>query len=76
MGAPLRGMETRRGLPTGTLRTTGAALPPKLVEAARSEEIRFMQSWQVCEVRPIAECRERTGKNPIGGRWLDHNKGD
>eukprot|EP00975_Prorocentrum_lima_P052451 10995491-Prorocentrum_lima.AAC.1 len=35
-----------------------------------------MQSWQVWEVRPIAECREKTGKNPIGGRWVDHNKGD
>eukprot|EP00969_Alexandrium_andersonii_P274117 12115241-Alexandrium_andersonii.AAC.1 len=24
---------------------TGAALPPELVPAARSEEIRFMESW-------------------------------
>eukprot|EP00975_Prorocentrum_lima_P014338 3046681-Prorocentrum_lima.AAC.1 len=47
--------------------TTGAVLNRKLVEEARAEEIRFMQSWQVWEVRPIAECRARTGKNPIGG---------
>ena len=35
-----------------------------------------MQSWHVWDVRPIAECREVTGKAPIGGRWVDHNKGD
>ena len=25
---------------------------------------------------PIAECLARTGKQPIGVRWIDHNKGD
>eukprot|EP00969_Alexandrium_andersonii_P161627 7143407-Alexandrium_andersonii.AAC.1 len=33
---------------------TGAALPPDLVAAARSEEIRFMESWGVWDVRPIS----------------------
>ncbi|MFM7988410.1 MAG: hypothetical protein ACKPKO_54770, partial [Candidatus Fonsibacter sp.] len=55
---------------------TGAPLPPDLVAAARSEEIAFMQAWGVWEVRPIKECIQRTGKKPIGGRWVDHNKGD
>eukprot|EP00969_Alexandrium_andersonii_P126633 5596603-Alexandrium_andersonii.AAC.1 len=46
---------------------TGAALPPELASAARSEEIRFMESWGVWDVRPISECLSRTGKKPIGG---------
>eukprot|EP00969_Alexandrium_andersonii_P349899 15432109-Alexandrium_andersonii.AAC.1 len=33
---------------------TGAALPPDLVAAARSEGIRFMESWGVWDVRPIS----------------------
>ena len=32
--------------------TTGEELPGNLVEAARAEEIAFMQSWQVWEVVP------------------------
>ena len=35
-----------------------------------------MQDWHVWEVRTVKECREVTGKAPIGGRWVDHNKGD
>eukprot|EP00969_Alexandrium_andersonii_P082058 3617459-Alexandrium_andersonii.AAC.1 len=35
-----------------------------------------MESWGVWGVRPISECLSRTGKKPIGGRWVDHNKGD
>ena len=50
-------------------------MPPDLVAAARSEEIRFVESWGVWDVRPISECLSRAGKRPIGGRWVDHNKG-
>eukprot|EP00969_Alexandrium_andersonii_P213794 9440964-Alexandrium_andersonii.AAC.1 len=35
-----------------------------------------MESWGVWDVRPISECLSRAGKKPIGGRWVDHNKGD
>eukprot|EP00969_Alexandrium_andersonii_P230338 10171997-Alexandrium_andersonii.AAC.3 len=35
-----------------------------------------MGSWGVWDVRPTSECLSRTGKKPIGGRWVDHNKGD
>eukprot|EP00969_Alexandrium_andersonii_P346054 15297131-Alexandrium_andersonii.AAC.1 len=35
-----------------------------------------MESWGVWGVRPISECLSRAGKNPVGGRWVDHNKGD
>eukprot|EP00969_Alexandrium_andersonii_P337473 14915863-Alexandrium_andersonii.AAC.1 len=46
---------------------TGAVLPPELVSAARSEEIRFMESWGVWDVRPISECLARAGRRPVGG---------
>eukprot|EP00969_Alexandrium_andersonii_P294605 13021984-Alexandrium_andersonii.AAC.1 len=35
-----------------------------------------MGSWHVRDVRPVSECLARAGKRPIGGRWVDHNKGD
>ena len=41
---------------------TGRPLPPELVESARREELQFMDSWGVWEVRPVAEAWERTGK--------------
>eukprot|EP00969_Alexandrium_andersonii_P191442 8455825-Alexandrium_andersonii.AAC.1 len=44
--------------------------------AARAEEIKFTQSWNVWDVRPVSECKARTGKGPIGGSWVGHNKGD
>eukprot|EP00969_Alexandrium_andersonii_P199062 8790611-Alexandrium_andersonii.AAC.1 len=54
---------------------TGAVLPPELAAAAQSEEIRFVESWGVRDVRPISERLSRAGTRPIGGRWVDHNKG-
>eukprot|EP00969_Alexandrium_andersonii_P087787 3872375-Alexandrium_andersonii.AAC.1 len=39
---------------------TGAALPSELVTAARAEEIKFTQSWNVWDVRPVSECKART----------------
>eukprot|EP00969_Alexandrium_andersonii_P247164 10923105-Alexandrium_andersonii.AAC.1 len=55
------------GLPASAGRTfrddiTGAALPPELAMSARAEEIRFMQSWNVWDARPVSECRARAGK--------------
>eukprot|EP00969_Alexandrium_andersonii_P216495 9562337-Alexandrium_andersonii.AAC.1 len=35
-----------------------------------------MDSWQVWDARPISERKERTGRAPIGGIWVDHNMGD
>eukprot|EP00969_Alexandrium_andersonii_P186628 8246058-Alexandrium_andersonii.AAC.1 len=35
-----------------------------------------MESWGVWDIRPISECSSRTGRKPIGGIWLDRNKGD
>ena len=55
---------------------TGEPLPPKAVHAARQEELVFMWNWKVWDVVPIAECRQKTGRAPLGGRWVDVNKGD
>ena len=55
---------------------SGETLPAGLTHSARVEEIRFMESWHVWDVRPVAECWAATGRAPIGGRWVDHNKGD
>eukprot|EP00969_Alexandrium_andersonii_P245142 10833754-Alexandrium_andersonii.AAC.1 len=44
--------------------------------STRAEGIKFIQSWNVRDVRPVSECWARAGKGPIGGRWVDHNKGD
>ena len=35
-----------------------------------------MQSWKVWEVCAREEAYQRTDRAPIGGRWIDHNKGD
>jgi hypothetical protein len=55
---------------------TGEKLPPELVAASRGEELEFMAGWQVWDEVPISECLQRTGKKPIGTRWIDVNKGD
>eukprot|EP00969_Alexandrium_andersonii_P138558 6127676-Alexandrium_andersonii.AAC.1 len=44
--------------------------------AAGAEEVKFMQSWNAWDVRPVSERRARAGKGPIGGRWVGHAKGD
>ena len=36
---------------------------------ARAEEVEFMRSWQVWDVRPVSEAWAATGKKPTGGRW-------
>ena len=55
---------------------TGELLPPELVAASRSEELQFIDGWQVWDEVPISECLQRAGKKPIGTRWIDVNKGD
>ena len=55
---------------------THEPLPAALTDAARQEELSFMNSWKVWDVVPISECKQRTGKAPLKGRWVDVNKGD
>ena len=54
----------------------GGWLDPKLVRAARAEELAAIKSYEVYEKRPIKECLEVTGKKPMPIRWVDTNKGD
>ena len=46
------------------------------VEKARLEELRQVYKFKVYDKVPLQECHDETGKDPIGVRWLDINKGD
>ena len=52
----------------------GGSLPVGLVKAARKEEVNFMNDRGIWSLRPIEECWEKTGKNPVSVRWVDTNK--
>ena len=47
-----------------------------LVIEARKEELREFRRIGVWSIVPEAECWATTGRGPIGGRWVDVNKGD
>jgi hypothetical protein len=55
---------------------TGAQLPPRLVQQARAEEVKFMLDWGVWERALVTDCWRETGRAPIGSKWVDVNKGD
>ena len=55
---------------------SGKALDPEKVREARKEELGYFHRYEVYEKVPTRECWERTGKAPIGVRWIDINKGD
>ena len=55
---------------------SGKPLDPKLVTAARAEEIRGINSHKVWTKVPIQEAYDKTGKAPVGTKWVDINKGD
>ena len=64
--------------PTGPVydEYTGDLLPAKLVAEAREEEVSTMEEWEVWDEVPISQCHAETGRGPLGGRWVDCNKGD
>ena len=55
---------------------SGAPLPGELVEKAIGEEMAEYSKHNVYSKVPISQCLERTGKKPIGVRWVIVNKGD
>ena len=55
---------------------SGKELVPKLVRAAREEELTVVDEMGVWEIRLISECIQVTGKKPTKVRWVDVNKGD
>ena len=48
----------------------------KEVKRARKEEIRYMEGRKLWMFRPLTECWEKTGKDPVTMKWVDTNKGD
>ena len=55
---------------------SGKELSPRLVKEARMEEMREVNKHNVYIKVPIEECWANTGRDPIGTRWVDVNKGD
>ena len=55
---------------------SGRQLSTQRVEEARREELAVFKAHQVCEKNPIQRCLDETGKQPIGIKWNDTNKGD
>jgi hypothetical protein len=55
---------------------SGEPLDPLGVHNARKEEMAEIAKHKVYTKVPLTECWEKTGKAPIGVRWVDVNKGD
>ena len=55
---------------------TGVPLNTQKVQEARGEEIREMRRRNIYTKVPVKECYEKTGKKPIGVKFVDVNKGD
>ena len=55
---------------------TGEPLDFEKVIEARKEEMEEFRKHKVYEKVPMEECIRVTGKQPIGVRWVDVNKGD
>jgi len=53
---------------------TGLELDRERVHEARLQEITFIHQLRVYRVRPISECLEQTGRQPLPTRWIDHDK--
>ncbi len=54
----------------------GGVLNLKDVMAARHEEVGYMQGRNIWSLKPIQECWDKTGKDPVSVRWVDTDKGD
>ena len=55
---------------------SGAPLKADPVEEAMQEEMEQHRAHEVYTKVPIARCYERTGKKPVGVRWVITNEGD
>ena len=55
---------------------SGALLDTGLVREARKEEMEEAYKHGVYEKVSVQECYEKTGKAPIGTRWVGVDKGD
>ena len=48
---------------------------PHEVKTARQRDVQYVLDREVCEDATEAEARARTGRNPVGLKWIDTNKG-
>ena len=55
---------------------SGMEFDPKMVKAARQEEIEYVRKIHLYDKVPISECKRTIGRMPIIVRWVDINKGD
>ena len=55
---------------------SGKPLITSLANQARSDEMAKFRQHNVYTKVPISECVASTGKQPIGSKWIDINKGD
>ena len=55
---------------------SGKPLISRLVNEARGDEMAKFRQHNVYTKVPISECVASTGKQPIGSKWIDINKGD
>ena len=53
----------------------GGPLDPRAVKNAREKEIEYLWDMEVYEYSTEAEARARTGRNPVGLKWIDTHKG-
>ena len=53
----------------------GGPLDPREVKIAREKEIKYLWDMEVDECSTEAEARARTGRNPVGLKWIDTNQG-
>ena len=53
----------------------GGTLNPREVKTAREKEIMYLWDMEVYEYSTEAEALARTGRNPVGLKWIDTNKG-
>ena len=49
---------------------SGNALYPEGIRKARAEEMGYVRDLQVYSKVPISECWAKTGRAPIGTRWI------
>ncbi|CAK0818994.1 unnamed protein product [Prorocentrum cordatum] len=55
---------------------SGARLDPKMVRAARADEMAYMERLGVFWRVPTSECHEAAGARPLPSGWVDTNTGD
>ena len=67
-------MKTRRGVEAED-DVKGRPLDPREVKNAREKEIKYLWCMEVYEYSTEAEARARPGRNPVGLKWIDTNKG-